>query len=56
MPPKFKKLWIGSLQLQSIKSVVSLGLAGYYRRFIPDFSKIAKSMTELLKKVVKFHE
>jgi hypothetical protein len=24
IPPKFKKLWIGSLQLQSIKSVVSL--------------------------------
>jgi hypothetical protein len=25
-----------------------LGLAGYYRRFIPDFCKIAKTMTRLL--------
>jgi hypothetical protein len=27
-----------------------LGLAGYYRRFIQDFSKIAKPMTWLLEK------
>jgi hypothetical protein len=31
-----------------------LGLAGYYRRFIPEFSRIAKSMIELLKKGIKF--
>jgi hypothetical protein len=31
-----------------------LGLAGYYLRFIPDFSKIAKPMTRLLEKDQKF--
>ena len=29
-----------------------LGLAGYYRRFIPDFSKIAKPMTSLLQRTI----
>ncbi|WVZ92635.1 hypothetical protein U9M48_038684 [Paspalum notatum var. saurae] len=31
-----------------------LGLAGYYRRFIKDFSKIAKPMTSLTKENAKF--
>jgi hypothetical protein len=31
-----------------------LGLAGYYQRFIPNFSKISKTITELLKKGNKY--
>jgi hypothetical protein len=31
-----------------------LGLVGYYRRFILNFSKIAKPMTKLLEKDAKF--
>lgn len=42
-------------QLKSPTEIKSfLGLAGYYRRFIQDFSRIAKPMTELTKKGVKF--
>ena len=31
-----------------------LGLEGYYRRFIEDFSRLAAPMTRLTRKVVKF--
>ena len=46
------------LEWQQPKNVTDirsfLGLAGYYRRFIENFSKIAKPMTELLKNGVPF--
>jgi hypothetical protein len=44
--------WKPPMSVHQIRSF--LGLAGYYRRFIPDFSRIAKPMTKRLKKEVKF--
>jgi hypothetical protein len=44
--------WKPPTMVRQIRSF--LGLAGYYRQFISDFSRISKSMTELLKKEVKF--
>ncbi|WVZ52540.1 hypothetical protein U9M48_003588 [Paspalum notatum var. saurae] len=42
-------------QPQTVTAIRSfLGLAGYYRRFIKDFSKIAKPMTALTQKNAKF--
>ena len=44
--------WKASTLVHEVQSF--LGLAGYYRRFILDFSKIAKPMTRLLQKGEKF--
>jgi hypothetical protein len=45
---KYVLNWMPPMNASEIQS--SLGLAGYYRRFINDFSKIAKPMTRLLEK------
>nr|GEV33401.1 hypothetical protein [Tanacetum cinerariifolium] len=60
----FKGIYVDPAKIESIKDWASsktateirqfLGLVGYYQRFIEGFSKIAKSMTKLTKKQVKF--
>ncbi|GJV65549.1 putative reverse transcriptase domain-containing protein [Tanacetum coccineum] len=52
---KFSKceFWIPKVQFLG-HLIDSRGLAGYYRRFIEGFSKIAKSMTKLTQKGIKF--
>jgi hypothetical protein len=44
--------WKAPTSVHEVRSF--LGLAGYYCRFIPDFSKIAKPMTRLLQKDIRF--
>ncbi|GKG08080.1 putative reverse transcriptase domain-containing protein, partial [Tanacetum coccineum] len=53
-PAKIKiiKDWASSRTPTEIRQF--LGLAGYYRRFIEGFLKIAKSMTKLTQKGIKF--
>jgi transposase InsO family protein len=45
--------WPQPKQLEDVRSF--LGLAGYYRRFVPNYSHIASPLTGLTKKNVKFH-
>src|SRR5436190_18592636 len=63
-PHNFRK-WntAGSVEIKSYKRISDanksqeraiIGLAGYYRKFIEDFSKIAKPLTKLTKKTEKF--
>nr|GEX41315.1 zinc finger, CCHC-type [Tanacetum cinerariifolium] len=52
---KFSKyeFWIPKVQFLG-HVIDNQGLTGYYKRFIDGFSKIAKSMTKLIQKKVKF--
>jgi hypothetical protein len=49
-PSKVKEVldWKPPMTVSKMQSF--LGLVGYYRRFIPNFSKITQPVTELLKK------
>jgi hypothetical protein len=53
-PSKLQEVlyWKSPRSVTQICSI--LGLAGYYHWFIPNFSKIAKPMTQLLEKEAKF--
>jgi hypothetical protein len=53
-PSKVKDIleWKPPTTIHQVRSI--LGLAGYYRRFIPNFSKIVKPITGLLKNDTKF--
>ncbi|GKA11170.1 putative reverse transcriptase domain-containing protein [Tanacetum coccineum] len=62
---EFEGIHVDPAKIESIKDWESpktpteirqfLGLAGYYRRFIEGFSKIAKPMTKLTQKSIKFN-
>ncbi|GJV77700.1 putative reverse transcriptase domain-containing protein [Tanacetum coccineum] len=61
---QFQGIHVDPAKIESVKDWASpksateirqfLGLAGYYRRFIEGFSKIAKPMTKLTQKKIKF--
>ena len=53
--PEKVKAMMSWKRLKSVFEIRSfLGLAGYYRRFIEDFSRLAAPMTRLTQKEVKF--
>jgi hypothetical protein len=44
--------WKSPKSVHQVRSL--LGLVGYYRRFIPNFSNVSKPITELLDKGTKY--
>jgi hypothetical protein len=53
-PAKVREIVVWSIPSTVIEIWSFMGLAGYYRRFIEGFSKIAKPMTSLLEKGKEF--
>jgi hypothetical protein len=53
-PTKIEKVefWEPPINLHEVRSF--LGLAGYYRRFVPDYSTVAEPLTRLTRKNVPF--
>jgi hypothetical protein len=53
-PSKVQEVLDWKLPMFVFEVLSFLGLVGYYRRFILNFSKVAKPITELLKKGNKY--
>ena len=54
-PSKIKTIkdWPTSRNKSEVRSI--LGLIGYYRKFIPNFSERTNPLTKLTRKKAKFH-
>ena len=53
-PSKIKAIMEWEVPRNMTEIQIFLGLVGYYRRFVQDFSIVARPLTNLLKKSVQF--